>query len=130
MDVTSHTVWIGFAIFICIALLLDTFVLKKKYKNPHESMRIALYWSLGWIVLALLFMGILWSYLYLNYSSALANEKALDFLTGYLIEKSGLIGFRLGGAMFARRQALSRSCRRPPRYWSTQPMTVISFANS
>jgi transposase len=32
-------------------------------------------------------------------------------------------------ATFARRQALSRGCRKPPCYWPTPPTTVISFAN-
>ena len=34
------------------------------------------------------------------------------------------------GAMFAPRQALSRSCRGPRRCWPTPPTTVMSFANS
>ena len=51
---------------------------KKKYPRPHQSMRAAAYWTLFWVTCALIFSGLLY----------LANKKALEFFTGYLIELS------------------------------------------
>jgi tellurite resistance protein TerC len=41
-----------------------------------------------WIAVALVFCGGLWCHLDAKYGTGLANRKALEFLTGYLIEKS------------------------------------------
>ncbi len=75
---SQTTLWIGFNIFIIIMLLLDLGVFNRK---AHEiKVKEALLWSLFWIVLSLLFnLGI---YYYRG------TEIALQFLTGYIIEKS------------------------------------------
>jgi len=52
------------------------------------SMRAAAKWSVFWVVLSLLFATGLWFYLNAMGQEALADEKALEFITGYLIEKS------------------------------------------
>ena len=52
------------------------------------SMRTAAKWSVFWVVLSLLFTTGLWFYLKAMGQEALADEKALEFITGYLIEKS------------------------------------------
>lgn len=80
--------WLIFLIFIISALSIDTFFLDKKYARPHHSMRAALSWTLLWVSCALIFNGLLWLYLSLTANNAIANEKALLFFTGYLIEKS------------------------------------------
>lgn len=70
--------WIGFHLLIFAMLALDLGVFHRK---AHAiSIREALIWSVVWIVLALIFnAGIyLWR----------GPETALEFLTGYLIEKS------------------------------------------
>lgn len=85
---TNIWMWVGFAAFIVCALLLDSFVLTKKIKNPYESMRVSIYWTLGWIATALTFNLLLWLYLRYTTNSAFALTKALEFLTGYIIEKS------------------------------------------
>lgn len=71
-------VWVVFNLFIVAMLVLD---LKVFHRKPHEiKMKEALGWSAFWIVLALLFnAGI---YLWLG------PQTGLEFLTGYLIEKS------------------------------------------
>lgn len=84
----SIWMWVGFSLFVCLALSSDTFLLNKHYFSPHRSIRVALLWSLVWVVFALLFNIIIWIYFYTNTTIAMANEKALDFFTGYLIEKS------------------------------------------
>src|SRR5262245_33034474 len=70
--------WMGFTLFVLAMLALDLGVFHRK---SHEvSIKEALVWSGVWIVLALLFnLGV---YYWRGY------EPALEFLTGYLIEKS------------------------------------------
>ncbi|OHD71166.1 MAG: hypothetical protein A2W19_15365 [Spirochaetes bacterium RBG_16_49_21] len=75
----SQTIlWIGFNLFIIIMLALDLGVFNRK---AHEiKVKEALLWSFFWILLSLIFnLGI---YFYKG------TEIALQFLTGYLIEKS------------------------------------------
>jgi tellurite resistance protein TerC len=79
--------WLGFFIFILVMLAIDIFLSGEK-KSSILPFRKALIWSLVWISCALIFDGLLWFYLYSADGILLANEKALEFLTGYLIEKS------------------------------------------
>ena len=80
--------WIVFVAFVLAALFVDFVVLRKQ--GAHTvGVREALNWSLIWIALSFLFNGLLWwAVLDTSGSRALANEKSLEFLTGYLIEKS------------------------------------------
>ncbi len=77
--------WILFNAFVLLMLALDLGVFNRK---AHEvKMKEALIWSGVWIVLALSFN--LW--LYFNYTPPegyTAADSALQFLTGYVIEKS------------------------------------------
>jgi len=71
-------VWAGFIAFVIVLLAIDLGIFHRK---SHEvKVREALIWSAVWISLALIF----------NYGIYffLGKEKALEFLTGYLIEKS------------------------------------------
>lgn len=70
--------WILFNVFVLIMLALDLGVFHKKDKPV--TFKEALTWSGVWITLALIFNG--WIY----YS--MGQQPALEFLTGYLIEKS------------------------------------------
>lgn len=74
----QYLIWIGFLAFIIGLLVLDLKVLQRGH---HEiKIREALLWTLFWVVLSLCFnLGV---YYYMG------TEKALEFLTGYLIEKS------------------------------------------
>lgn len=71
-------VWIGFIAFVVLLLAIDLGVFHRK---SHEvKIKEALIWSAVWISLAFIFnYGI---YIFMG------KEKALEFLTGYLIEKS------------------------------------------
>ncbi|NVO09638.1 MAG: TerC family protein [Bacteroidales bacterium] len=76
--VENTTVWIGFIIFVLLMLSLDLFVFNRK---PHEiKIKEALLWSGFWIALALLF----------NYGVFIwfGKEKAIEFLTAYVVEES------------------------------------------
>lgn len=74
----SLTLWIVFNIFIVGMLLVDLLVFNRK---PHEvTIRESLTWTTVWVVLALLFgIGIY---------NWMGPDSALDYYTGYLIEKS------------------------------------------
>lgn len=80
--------WATFVAFVLVALFVDFVVLKKQ--GAHEvGVKEALYWSLAWVGVSLVFNGLLWWALKdVTGSTTIANEKALEFLTGYLIEKS------------------------------------------
>lgn len=70
--------WIGFIAFIVIMLVLDLFVFHKK--DHVMKVKEALLWSAFWIGLAVIFnIGVYY---------LLGKVKALEFLTGYLIEES------------------------------------------
>ncbi|HSX91588.1 MAG TPA: TerC family protein [Hydrogenophaga sp.] len=80
--------WGVFVAFVVAALFVD-FVLLKKQGAQAVSVKEALNWSLAWIALSFIFNGLLWWAIKDSTgSTALANEKSLEFLTGYLIEKS------------------------------------------
>lgn len=80
--------WGVFVAFVLAALFVDFVVLKKQ--GAHAvGVKEALNWSLAWIGVSFLFNGLLWWAVKDSTGSvALANEKSLEFLTGYLIEKS------------------------------------------
>ncbi len=80
--------WIVFVVFVLAALFVDFVVLKKQ--GAHEvGVKEALNWSIIWIALSFLFNGLFWWAIKdTTGDTALANTKSLEFLTGYLIEKS------------------------------------------
>ena len=83
---TSTLAWFGFSVFILLMLAIDLFVFNRK---PHEiSYRDAGIWSAIWVGLALIFAGLLFGPLGWELFGPLRHQKALEFLTGYLIEKS------------------------------------------
>ncbi|MFM9969750.1 MAG: TerC family protein [Burkholderiales bacterium] len=77
----------GFALFVIIAIIVDLLVLESKGASK-VSFREALNWSLVWIALSLIFNALLWWYLDDKLGRDVANAKAAEFFTGYLIEKS------------------------------------------
>ncbi len=79
--------WVAFGVFVVVAVIVDLLVLRQQ--GSHKvSVREALLWSLIWIALSFVFCGLLWWYLQDAQDSAVATQKAGEFLTGYLIEKS------------------------------------------
>ncbi|TKR31106.1 TerC family protein [Luteimonas gilva] len=79
--------WAGFAGVIVVALLAD--LLLMRHGGAHRvTFKEALYWSIGWVALSLLFNAALWWYANAAAGPAEANRIGLEFLTGYLVEKS------------------------------------------
>jgi tellurite resistance protein TerC len=74
----KYLLWIGFTAILSVMFALDLGIFHRK---PHEiSFKEASAWTLVWVILALTFnVGIYFK---------LGEEKALEFLAGYLIEQS------------------------------------------
>ncbi|HSF39728.1 MAG TPA: TerC family protein [Thermoanaerobaculia bacterium] len=78
MPETSLWLWAGFNLFILAMLALDLGVFHRK--SHVVSIREATTWSLVWVALAMVFNAGLWYFR--------GSEPAIQFFTGYLIEKS------------------------------------------
>lgn len=79
--------YLGFTLLVVVLLAVDFVVLRAQ--GAHRvSLKEAAAWSVVWIAIALAFCGWFWWYLDGRFARDVANEKALEYLTGYLIEKS------------------------------------------
>jgi tellurite resistance protein TerC len=79
--------WAGFAAFVVIAIAVDLLVMEKQ--GAHKvTMKEATVWSIVWFSMAFIFVA--WLYWYLNgtVGPEIAKTKSLEFITGYLVEKS------------------------------------------
>ncbi|NHZ36140.1 TerC family protein [Massilia rubra] len=85
--IASAPMWAGFVGFVLLMLALDLFVFGGN-KAHKVSVKEAGAWSLVWVSLALLFNGGLWWYLKGTVGAEIADQKALEFFSGYLIEKA------------------------------------------
>ena len=88
MDTIAPTwLWVFFVASVLVALFIDFVVLKKQ--GAHAvSVKEALNWSIVWVLLSFAFNGLFWWAVYQDHGAELANTKSMEFLTGYLIEKS------------------------------------------
>ena len=85
--IATGWMWGGFVVFVLAMLALDLFVFGGR-KAHKVSVKEAAAWSLVWVSLALAFNAGLWWHLSGTVGPEVADRKALEFLTGYLIEKS------------------------------------------
>jgi tellurite resistance protein TerC len=70
--------WVGFNAFVLVMLALDLGVFHRK---AHVvSLRESLTWTAVWVTMAMIFNAGIWHFS--------GSEKALEFFTGYVIEKS------------------------------------------
>lgn len=79
--------WVVFFIFALTMIGVDLFLLGGR-KAHKVTLKEAGAWSVAWILLALIFCGGLWWYLNGTMGREVADDKAMEFLSGYLIEKS------------------------------------------
>ena len=80
--------WATFVAIVLFALFTD-FVLLNRKGSHTVNFRQALNWSIVWVLLSLAFNALFWWAVRDSTGSvAEANTRALEFLTGYLIEKS------------------------------------------
>src|SRR5471030_480825 len=86
-SIATAPAWAGFVAFVLLMLVLDLFVFGGN-KAHKVSVKEAAIWSLVWVGMALIFNGGLWWYLNGTAGPEIANQKALEFFSGYLIEKA------------------------------------------
>lgn len=79
--------WAVFALIVMAMLAADLFLFKGGEQH-RVSLKEAGAWSVAWVSVSLLFAAGLWWYLDDSFGRTIANEKAVAFLTGYLVEKS------------------------------------------
>lgn len=77
-SIGSLWLWGGFLIFVLFMLALDLGVFHKK--THQVTVKESAIWSAVWIALAMCFNAGIWAYF--------GSEKALEFMTGYVLEKS------------------------------------------
>jgi tellurite resistance protein TerC len=87
MSVGTPLMWALFAVFLALALFVDFFAMRKQ--GAHRvSIAEAAVWSAIWVAVSFVFVGWLWWTLGGPQGSELADTKALEFVTGYLLEKA------------------------------------------
>src|SRR5262245_18688158 len=74
----SLALWVGFHVFVFTVLAIDLGVFNRKAHVP--SFREALGWTIVWVTLAMIFAAGIWQ--------IEGPQKAIQFLTGYIIEES------------------------------------------
>src|SRR5690606_20765463 len=91
LSVGTPLLWSLFSLFVVAALAVDFLVLNRGGQRA-VSIRAATIWSLVWVAVSFAFVG--WRWWSLGgtaddpASRALAAMKALEFITGYLVEKA------------------------------------------
>ena len=87
MTTGTPLMWTLFAAFVLVALLVDFFAMEKQ--GAHKvSMKEAAVWSLVWVAVSFVFVAWMWWHLGGLDGDPVANTKALEFITGYLVEKA------------------------------------------
>jgi tellurite resistance protein TerC len=79
ISIGTPWLWFGFSLFIVLMLALDLGILYRR-RSHEPTVKESLIWTSIWITLALLFNSAVWYFF--------GKKPALEFLAGYLIEKS------------------------------------------
>lgn len=81
--------WLYLAFFGIVAVMLVIDFLGFKQKEGQDvKIKTAAYWSIAWVSVAMLFAGGLWLYLQQTAGVPIANQKTMEYIAGYLLEKS------------------------------------------
>lgn len=86
-SIASWWMWGGFGVFVLLMLAVDMFLLDRNGAQK-VSAKEALIWSFVWFAMAMLFGGALWGWLDHTAGREIADTKAMEYLTGYLLEKT------------------------------------------
>jgi tellurite resistance protein TerC len=86
-SIGTPLLWTAFAVLIIFALCVDLLLMRGK-GGHRVGTREAVIWSAFWILLAFVFNWWLWSYLGDRLPAQQADELAMQFMTGYLLEKA------------------------------------------
>ena len=87
VSIGNGLLWSAFAAVVIAMLAIDLFVFKGG-KQHRVSLKEAGAWSVAWVAVATAFGGALWWYLDQSAGRLVANERTIEFFTGYLVEKS------------------------------------------
>jgi tellurite resistance protein TerC len=91
LSVGTPLLWSLFILFVVAALAVDFLVLERRGARV-VTLRAAATWSLVWVAVSVAFVGWLWWQLGGTSPDAavraLADAKALEFVTGYVVEKA------------------------------------------
>jgi tellurite resistance protein TerC len=90
MTIESAGTPVLYAVFtlLVVVLLAADFLMLKAGGSHRVSVKEAAAWTLVWVLVSLAFCGWLWWYLDGRFPREVANKKALEYLSGYLIEKA------------------------------------------
>ena len=86
-SIGSPGLWTAFGVIVLIMLAVDLFVVGGG-RQHRVGVREALIWSIVWVCISLAFAAGLWVYLDGLHGREVATSTALEYLTGYVIEKS------------------------------------------
>jgi tellurite resistance protein TerC len=86
-SIGSPGLWVAFGVIVAIMLAVDLFFVGGG-REHRVGVREALVWSIVWICISLAFAAGLWFYLDGIHGPEVATNTALEYLTGYVIEKS------------------------------------------
>jgi tellurite resistance protein TerC len=85
--IASPLMWTAFGGLVVLALIADLVLMR--HGGAHRvTFKEALGWSIGWVAVALAFGGWLWWQVTQSAGAAEGQRIALEYFTGYLIEKS------------------------------------------
>jgi tellurite resistance protein TerC len=85
--IANPLLWGSFALLVVVALLIDLWLMR--HGGPHKvTFREAAWWSAGWVGLALAFNAGLAAWVAHRQGADAGLQVGLEFLTGYLVEKS------------------------------------------
>lgn len=85
-SVGTPLLYAGFTLLVVLLLAAD-FLLLRTQGNHKVTVKEAAWWSVVWFAAAAAFGAWFWWYLSGQFGSAVANQKTLEYATGYLIEK-------------------------------------------
>ena len=91
ISIGTPLMWTVFAAFVLVALVVDFLAMNRQ--GAHKvTMSEAATWSVIWVAVSFVFVGLLWWYLGGTSGNetdrGAANDRALEFVTGYLVEKA------------------------------------------
>jgi tellurite resistance protein TerC len=87
ISIGSPLLYAAFAAAVVVFLVAD-FALLRAQGSHKVPLGEAAAWSVVWFALAMAFAGWLWWHVRAEHGAAVANAKALEYVTGYLIEKA------------------------------------------
>lgn len=79
--------YIGFCLLVIVLVAVD-FLLLRAQGSHKVTVKEAAWWSLVWLAAAAAFGAWFWWHLKAQYGAAVADQKTLEYATGYLIEKA------------------------------------------